>query len=347
MRHVSFGRHRGADWLSRVAYPLEASAAAQPGTPFYERFVLRLRDPRHARSLWVALSLERDADGARARCSAAYFDGDTPRVQLAEEVWPLSRAAIDPDRGGLGVGECQLQPDHAHGLVHGEGFALAWDVALRPTAPPQPLVADWLYRHRRLPHKASVPVPLATVTKGHVEVWHALGRAAPRTRLDVAGWHASLHHAWGDGVPDVYASAHAHVIEGAPPGAFVHATAGRTKLCGMLEVAPQLGILQLGAAPASFSGWQALRRPAPAQTAADGWALHLVGDGQRFVGEVRGQTVATAAGPFGRPLYVCELAELTATYTPRGEHARTVRAPRASFEVMGAAGELRDGAGTT
>lgn len=338
MRHVSFGRHRGADWLSRVAFPLEAVDAAGGGAPFYERFVLRLQDPRHARALWVCLSLEREAAGTKARCSAAYFDGDAGSVRLAEEVWPLSRAAIDPDRGGLGIGECQTLPDHAHGLVQGEGFALAWDVALHANHAPQPLLADWLYRHRRLQHKASVPVPHARVAAGRLEVWHALGRAAPRTRLDLAGWDASLHHAWGDGAPSTYASAHAHTLEGAPEGSSLHAIAGQGRLCQLIDVAPQLGALRLDAEAISFAGWRALRRPSPAQTATDGWQLDLVGDGHRLVGEVRGTKglTVTATGPFGRPLHLGELAELTATYTPPGASARTVRAPRASFEVLGA-----------
>lgn len=331
MHATTFGPHRGHDWLSRVAFGGLGQHVRD------ERFVLRAFDPKHPRALWACLRLVSAADGvsAKAVCEVAYFDGVANQNWQAQEEWPLERTTLDPERGGLGVGECAMLTASSQGLVRGGDFAIAWQMAFAGGCGPQMLLPSaWLHNSRMLRHKAVAWQQGAKISQGHLEIWHSLGRAAERTRLDLAGWQVFGQHAWGNQALCPYAAIDAPTIEGCP-GNLTAVTYGTT-LAGLAAIAPQQGVLQLDGNRYDFKGFTALCRRTPADLDSKHWRLELHGPQGSLIGAVTANAAGTLVLPMapGRQLLLAADAQLDAVFTPRNAPARPVRGQRVFFEAL-------------
>lgn len=281
MQPVRFGPHRGADWLSRVAWDPSATR------PFCERYTLIAQDPKHPWALFITLSLTRTAQGTLATSTALLEDGVTGEHWLAEESWPMDRARIDPERAGLGLGECFLDDSTSQGLIHSGEFALAWNLQTSHGGLPSNLLGNQqLYVGRSLGHKVALTVPSAQVTLGHIEIWHAPGRYSRKTRLDCTGWHVSQSHVFGDGPQGPFV--HVHV----PPSSVdahklsLDLFCARTKVLGLLPTTVFLGALQTPEGEKLARAWRYSGvLPTPAQASLP-WQFTVGHSGATWRGEI-------------------------------------------------------------
>ena len=332
MHALSIGPHRGTDWLGR-----SAMGGREPNV-HTERYVVRLHEPQggpqHARALWLCLRL--CADG-QATCEAATFADDPQERRQASELWPLERALLDPERSGVGIGECLLTSQSSHGLVRGGDFCISWKFAFVGGAPATSLLpAPFLYRRGWLSHKAALLAAGAKVERGELEVWRALGRAAPVSRIDLAGWSVSAFHLWGSGPFEGYALLDVAGFDGAPDATLSLLTF-RSRLGGLRQAAPCLGVLQLDGETVVFAGRQALMRPAGEAPALLGtkWSFCLTAAKGELSGAVdvppEGRVRLSAEGP--APNVVSAAGRLQASWTPRGRPSRSLSATRVGVEI--------------
>lgn len=338
MQAVSFGPHRGADWLNRVALDLTSRAAG------CERFTLIAQDPLQPRTLWVSLSLSRAQGVLSCACAAIYVDGATGEQWLAEEAWPEDRMRVDPSRGGLGVGECNLGDGQSQGLIRGDTFAIAWALNAPWAGGPRGLLpSPWLYCGGRLGAKVALGAPAHPAQGGHIEVWRTLGRYAHRSRIDCAGWSVSQTHAFGGAAPSAYV--HLHVPPGEAQALDLFAT--ETRLWRLWPTTLVMAAHQRpgGAAPDQARAWRyGGILPTPGSVAAP-WQFTLQARQSTWRGEVlaaANEVVHLRQAPHGGAHAVAVGATVQASITGADGHIATVASTRSIVEVGGARVAERD-----
>jgi hypothetical protein len=331
MQPVRFGPHRGADWLNRVAY--------SPGTsPFCERFTLIAQDPKHPRALLITLSLTHGKEGVTATTSALFDDGITGEHWLAEESWPMDRARIDPERGGLGLGECFVGDGSTQGLIHSGEFALSWALHAPYDGLPHNLLgSDGLYGGHKLSHKVALTVPSAPVLEGYIEIWRTPGRYSQRTRLDCQGWHINQSHVFGHGSAGPYV--HVHV----PPSSVDESSLSldlfclRTKVLGLVPTTLFLGDLQTPDGAKMARAWHyGGVLPTPTQASLP-WQFTISHSGATWRGEVLAnpKRVVKLHGMHGGAYALAFGATVRASVTTADSKMRAIISDQALVEVGG------------
>lgn len=323
MYALSMGPHRGSDWLGRSAIGGHEARVVN------ERFVLRLQDPVHPRALWICLRL--GADG-QASCHVESFSDRARDNRSASEAWPLERTTLDPERAGLGIGECQLNSQSSQGLVRGGDFAVAWRFSFVGGTGSVPLLSrPGLYRPGWLSHKAAILAAGAAVTSGDLEVWHSLGRAADVSRMPLQGWRVSVHHVWGTGPFTRYALLDAPSFVGRD--GHLSAVTFDTRLLRLKALQPQQGVMRLDDTLLHFAGHKALwgQHAAPSE---DAWTVGLTGGDGGLTGIVRLPPAARRAVVVaGERLWLCPTATLEGTVAPAAGATAPLRAERVMIEV--------------
>lgn len=340
MQPECFGPHRGADWLGRVAWSPKTRGS------FCERFTLIAQDPKHPRALFVSLSITQHRGETTATALALYDDGTTHQHHLAEESWPMDRARIDPDRVGLGLGECFVGDGSSHGLIHSGEFALAWQLLSPSPSLPQALLgAPYLYEGRKLGHKVALTVPSATTTQGHIEIWHTPGRNSKKTVVDCTGWKVHCSHVFGAG--EVGPFVHVHVpptgVSGQPEGAVLDLYCLRTHVLTLLPTTLFVGALQTPDKVRSARAWHyGGSLPTPAQASLP-WQFTVSHSGATWRGEILAnpkRVVKTQGAPHGAGYAVAFGATVRASVTTADGSMHSIISDQALVEVGGGAAVL-------
>lgn len=318
------------DWMNRVAFQPDRLA------PHSETFFLHATDPNHPRALWVRMHLFCDGKERHGETQAVWFGEDG--IKVARERWPIQRVQIDPERAGVGIGECNIQDKVSVGLVHGPDFAIGWDLGMVDECPGyKPLPADWLYKGRSSYPKFCTPHP-STRVNGKLEIWKGLARRAGVERIELSKWRGMQGHVWGPYPAERTAWVHCNTFSEAPRNAFFEAFSGSMTVGKLLNPQALLGRLWVDDQLYRFDHWKNLWGT-PGRFSPTGWAFELEGpQGKAKVtlsADPKRTAALTVAAPSGKPghAFANRLGQLTLELAPLKGTPRTLHSDRAAYEV--------------
>ncbi|MEE8410620.1 MAG: hypothetical protein V3T05_13540 [Myxococcota bacterium] len=322
-----------ADWTNLV-YFNPTSTRFQ-----IESFWIKANDPTSRRAVWLRFTLFSNAKEQYGEMWSIYFDAERGERLATREAFPLNRVRFDPERAGIGIGECSLESDRSTGVIRDPAFTIAWDLRLEDAAPPYtqyPLML--LYRNPLFPKKKlTSPHPDATMS-GVLEIWRRNAGNDALETIDLAGWRGMQGHVWGKHHIERYVWMHCNMFDGIDSGAWLDVGSGQVRVGPWLLPHLTVGKLVLDGKTYRFDTVRHLRahdidyRPAH-------FAFTLRGPDGELRGKVhskKDETVGlTYTNPNGKTAYCINsaIAHLDMELLPRDGAPRAMSSARAMLEV--------------
>lgn len=271
------------EWHNRVNFDPDSTER------HIESFWLKANDPSRRRALWIRFTLFANSSERHGATWAVLYDAG--EILAAKETFPLERVCIDPERAGIGIGDCAFDGSRSHGLVHGNGFSVAWDFELRDDAPPHLLYpADWLYGNSLFPRKKTLcPHPDARFYG-----WVELSRNGRIEQVSLDGWRGMQGHVFGTRHIERYVWGHCNTFEDAEPPTYFDVGSGRVRVGTILTPVLTTGHLVLEGRTYRFDRVRELHRH-ESQFSPGSWTFTLHGPH----GDLRGKVTSTKADTAG------------------------------------------------
>ena len=186
-------------WHNQVFCP-----PALPGTS-NEAFVVGTLSPDGGAVLWLEFRLVGAPAGrsgeACAEVAATWVASPGAAPRTVRQRYPIERVGIDPERAGVGIGECDLAEGCSSGRISDADGSIAWDFRWAPQAPYLPLAgSDGGPLAGSTPHQWCAGAGGAAAA-GRLEIWPGHGRHISPQRTQLEGWQVVQFHRWhGPGV---------------------------------------------------------------------------------------------------------------------------------------------------